>query len=55
MVDDQSVRFALSSALGLKVFGGKESRDFIKTICPVGSKVLVDEDDGQFLRVIIEL
>lgn len=46
-VDDQSVRFALASAPELKGFGGKDSRDFIQTICPVGSKVIVDEDDGQ--------
>ena len=55
-VDGESVRFALSSAPELKGFGGVESRDFIDTICPVGSNVLVDEDDGQtsgsFGRVI---
>lgn len=49
IVDGQSVRFALSSAPELKMYGGEESRDFIETICPVGSKVLVDEDDGQIL------
>lgn len=48
-VDDQSVRFALASAPGLKGYGGIESRDFIETICPVGSAALVDEDDGQIL------
>ena len=46
-VDDQSIRFALASAPELKGFGGVDSRNFIQTICPVGSKVLVDEDDGQ--------
>ncbi len=46
-VDGVSVRFALSSAPELKGFGGIDSRDFIDTICPVGSKVLVDEDDSQ--------
>ncbi len=55
-VDGESVRFALASAPELKGFGGVESRDFIDTICPVGSNVLVDEDDGQtsgsFGRVI---
>ena len=49
IVDDQSVRFALSSAPELKMFEGVDSREFIETICPVGSKVLVDEDDGQIL------
>ncbi len=24
-------------------------KDFIETICPVGSEVLVDEDDGQII------
>ena len=46
-VDGQSVRFALASAPELSGYGGVESRDFIQTICPVGSTVLVDEDDGQ--------
>ena len=49
IVDGQSIRFALSSAPELKTFGGVDSREFIETICPVGSKVLVDEDDGQIL------
>ena len=46
-VNDESVRFALASAPELSGFGGEESRDFIDTICPVGSDVLVNEDDGQ--------
>jgi len=46
-VDGQSIRFALASAPELLGYGGIESRDFIQTICPVGSTVLVDEDDGQ--------
>jgi len=46
-VDGKSVRFALSSAPELSGFGGVESRDFIQTICPVGSDVIVDEDDSQ--------
>ena len=48
-VDDQSVRFALASAPNLEGYGGVDSRNFIQTICPVGSKVLVDEDDGHVL------
>lgn len=46
-VDEKSVRFALASAPELSGFGGVESRNFIQTICPVGSDVIVDEDDGQ--------
>ena len=48
-VDDQSVRFALASAPSLEGYGGMDSKNFIQTICPVGSKVLVDEDDGHVL------
>ena len=55
-VNGESVRFALSSAPELSGYGGVESRDFIQTICPVGSEVLVDEDDsqteGSFSRII---
>jgi len=46
-VNGESIRFSLSSAPELSGFGGVESRDFIDTICPVGSDVIVDEDDGQ--------
>jgi len=46
-VNGESVRFALSSAPELGGFGGVESRDFIDTICPVGSDAIVDEDDSQ--------
>jgi len=46
-VNERSVRFALVSAPELSGYGGTESRDFIQTICPVGSEVIVDEDDSQ--------
>ena len=45
-VDDTSVRFALASAPTLKAYGGMDSKNFIETICPIGSQALVDEDDG---------
>ena len=48
-VDGQSVRFSLSSASEMKEISGVESRNFIETICPVGSLAIVDEDDGQVL------
>jgi len=48
-VDEQSVRFALASAPNLEGYGGVDSKNFIQTICPVGSEVLVDEDDGHVL------
>ena len=46
-VDGQSIRFALASAPELNESGGNTSREFIDEICPVGSTVLVDEDDGR--------
>jgi len=46
-VDGQSIRFALASAWELDEFKGPEARDLIENLCPVGSTVLVDEDDRQ--------
>ncbi|EPA04997.1 nuclease-like protein [Candidatus Nitrosarchaeum limnium BG20] len=46
-VDGQSIRFALSSAPELNESDGKIAKDFINGICPVGSSVTVNEDDGQ--------
>jgi len=40
-VDEQSVRFALVTA---PEFRGEESRNFIQTICPVGTEVLVNKE-----------
>ena len=46
-VDDQYVRFALSSAPYVKSIDGMNAKNLLEYICPVGSEVLVDEDDGQ--------
>jgi len=46
-VDGKSIRFALASAPELHEFQGEKARQFIDTVCPIGSTVLVDEDDGQ--------
>jgi len=46
-VDGQSIRFALASAPELSEPEGMIAKDFINGICPVGSTVTVDEDDGQ--------
>ncbi len=46
-VGEESIRFALTSAPELNEVGGSESKDFINSICPVGSTAIVDEDDGQ--------
>ena len=59
VIDKQSFRFALVSAPELTEPGGIEARTFIEEICPVGSKVTIDEDDGQkegsFGRVIAKI
>lgn len=49
-VDEQSVRFSLITAPNLEGYGGVDSRDFIQTICPIGSEAHVDEDDGHVLK-----
>lgn len=45
-VDGQSIRFALVDAPKIKYDGGK-ARSFIQEVCPVGSSVVVDQDDSQ--------
>jgi micrococcal nuclease len=47
IVNGQSVRFALSSAPELSESDGTEAKNFVATLCPVGSSVTVDEDDEQ--------
>ena len=46
-VSEQSIRFALASTPELNEVNGVEAKNFIESICPPGSSVLVDEDDGQ--------
>ena len=59
VVNDIHVRFALSSAPELTEKGGIEAKNFIESLCPIGSKALVDEDDGQtggsYGRTVAEL
>lgn len=45
-VNGESIRFALVDAPKLKYDGGKSGK-FIGEICPVGSTVVVDQDDDQ--------
>ena len=53
------MRFALASAPELSENGGVEAKDFIESLCTVGSTALVDEDDGQtggsYGRTVAEL
>ena len=46
-VGGQSIRFALSSAPEINEPEGIKARNFIQTLCPVGTQAVVDEDDGQ--------
>ena len=46
-VDGQSIRFALVNAPEIGSYGGSAAKNFVESVCPVGSTVLVDEDDGQ--------
>ena len=46
-VDDKSIRFALTSTPEINDEGGILAKEYVEKICPVGSSVLVDEDDMQ--------
>jgi len=46
-VDGQSVRFALASTLEVNKPMGLAAKQYLLQICPIGSMVTVDEDDGQ--------
>ena len=57
--DAKSIRFALSSAPELSEEGGIEAKEFIESICPVGSVIFIDEDDlqlkGSYERMIAKV
>ncbi len=59
VVNEVHVRFALASAPELTENGGVEAKNFLESLCPVGSRALVDEDDGQtggsYGRTVAEL
>jgi len=46
-VDGNSIRLALTATPELDENGGQEARSFTNQLCPIGSSVTVDEDDGQ--------
>ena len=46
-IDDKSIRFALTSTPEINKEGGILAKEYVEKICPVGSTVLVDEDDMQ--------
>lgn len=45
--DGQYVQFSLVSSPELSEPGGLEAKEFIESLCPVGSKIIIDEDDEQ--------
>jgi len=47
VVGDKSIRFALVNTPEWGDYDYSQAGNYIETICPVGSKVLIDEDDGQ--------
>jgi len=47
VVGDKSIRFALVNTPEWGEYDYVQAGNYIETICPVGSKVLIDEDDGQ--------
>lgn len=55
-VDDKSIRFALTSTPEINDERGILAKGYVEKICPVGSTVLVDEDDmqtdGSYGRII---
>ena len=46
-VEGIRVRLALTSTPELELLEGIEAKKFVEETCPIGSNVLVDEDDGQ--------
>ena len=48
-VGDTRVKLSLTTAPELDIIEGIEAKKFVEDPCPVGSDVLVDEDDGQIV------
>ena len=59
VVGDKSIRFALVNTPEWGDYDYTQAQYYIETICPIGSEVLVDEDDGQtqgsFGRIIAKI
>jgi len=58
-VNGKLIRFALADTPEIEEDNFYEAKDFVADICPVGTIVLVDEDDGQiagtYERIIAEI
>ena len=46
-IEDDLIGFALSTAPELHDDGGQESKEYLESLCPVGSHITIDEDSGQ--------
>ncbi len=46
-IDNIPIRLALVDAPEYNEEGGAEAKEFVSSLCPVGSTAKVDEDDGQ--------
>jgi endonuclease YncB( thermonuclease family) len=46
-VNNVSIRLALVDAPEYNEEGGSEAKEFASSVCLIGSKAIVDEDDGQ--------
>ena len=59
ILHEERIRLSLSSAPELNEPGGQEAKEFIEETCPVGSIVLIDEDDeqltGSYGRIIAQV
>jgi len=47
LVDNKTIRLALVDAPEYYEDKGKEAKEFISNICPIGSTAIIDEDQGQ--------
>lgn len=45
LVDEYTVKLSLSSSPTLEEFDGLKAKEFLESICSIGSTVLIDEDD----------
>jgi len=46
-IDNKTIRLALVDAPEYYEDKGKEAKEFISNICPIGSTAIIDEDQGQ--------
>jgi len=47
LINNQHVRLSLVNTPEINQTGYQEAKDFVGILCPIGSEVIVDQDDGQ--------